>query len=84
MALRLIEMVLPEGDGGTIQELLREKPMLEHRQIRLPDEKVLVRILLEAEQSEAILDLLGTTVCRLERPPNGDTACTSNISQKRS
>jgi hypothetical protein len=32
--------------------------VLEHRQIRLPDEEVLVQILLEAEQSEAVLDLL--------------------------
>jgi uncharacterized hydrophobic protein (TIGR00341 family) len=33
--------------------------MLEHRQIRLSDGEVLVRILLDAEQSEAVLDLLG-------------------------
>lgn len=33
--------------------------MLEHRQIRLPDQEVLVRILLDAEQSEEILELLG-------------------------
>ena len=32
--------------------------MLEHRQLRLPDGEVLVRILLDAEQSEAVLDLL--------------------------
>jgi hypothetical protein len=32
--------------------------MLEHRQIRLSDGEVLVRILLDAEQSEAVLDLL--------------------------
>ncbi|MGB6176669.1 MAG: hypothetical protein WBF43_10125 [Methylocella sp.] len=31
--------------------------MLEHRQIRLPDGEVLVRILVDAEQSEAVLDL---------------------------
>jgi uncharacterized hydrophobic protein (TIGR00341 family) len=32
--------------------------VLEHRQIRLSDGEVLVRILLDAEQSEAVLDLL--------------------------
>ena len=58
MALRLIEMVLREKDGGEVRELLKEHKMLEHRQVRLPDGEVLVRILLEAEQSEAILDLL--------------------------
>ncbi|MGD0652901.1 MAG: TIGR00341 family protein [Thermoguttaceae bacterium] len=58
MALRLIEMVLPEKDGGKVRELLKEHKVLEHRQVRLPDGEVLVRILLDAEQSEAVLDLL--------------------------
>jgi uncharacterized hydrophobic protein (TIGR00341 family) len=58
MALRLIEMVLPEQDGVEVLDLLKEHKVLEHRQIRLSDEEVLVRILLEAEQSEAVLDLL--------------------------
>jgi uncharacterized hydrophobic protein (TIGR00341 family) len=58
MALRLIEMVLREKDGGEVRELLKEQKVLEHRQVRLPDGEVLVRILLDAEQSEAVLDLL--------------------------
>jgi hypothetical protein len=59
MALRLIEMVLPEQDGEEVLELLKKHKMLEHRQIRLSDGEVLVRILLDAEQSAAVLDLLG-------------------------
>jgi hypothetical protein len=59
MALRLIEMVVPEKDGEEIRKLLNEHKVLEHSQLRLPDGEVLVRILLEAEQSEAVLDLLG-------------------------
>ncbi len=59
MALRLIEMVLPEKDGKEVRELLKEHKVLEHRQVRLSDGEVLVRILLDAEQSEAVLDLLG-------------------------
>jgi len=58
MALRLIEMVLPEKDGEEVLELLKEHKLLEHRQVRLSDGEVLVRILLDAEQSEAVLDLL--------------------------
>src|SRR5665647_1842960 len=58
MALRLIEMVLPEKDGGEVGELLKQHKVLEHRQIRLSNGEVLVRILLDAEQSEAVLDLL--------------------------
>jgi len=59
MALRLIEMVLPEQDGVEVLDLLKEHKVLENRQIRLSDGEVLVRILLDAEQSEAVLDLLG-------------------------
>jgi uncharacterized hydrophobic protein (TIGR00341 family) len=59
MALRLIEMVLPEKDSEEIRELLKEHTVLEHRQLRLPDGEMLVRILLQAEQGEAVLDILG-------------------------
>jgi len=62
MALRLIEMVLQEKDGGEIHELLKEHKVLEHKQIRLPDGEVLVRILLDAELNEAVLDLLEKTI----------------------
>jgi uncharacterized hydrophobic protein (TIGR00341 family) len=58
MALRLIEMVLKEENGAEVRELLKEHKVLEHRQVRLPDGEVLVRILLDAEQNEAVLDLL--------------------------
>ena len=59
MAQRLIEMVLREKDGGEVHELLKGHKVFEYRQVRLPDGEVLVRILLDAEQSEAVLDLLG-------------------------
>lgn len=58
MALRLIEMVLREQDGADVRELLKDHKVLEHRQVRLPDGEVLVRILLDAERNEAVLDLL--------------------------
>lgn len=58
MALRLIEMVLREKDALEVQELLKELTVLEHRQVRLLDGEVLVRILLDAEQNEGVLDLL--------------------------
>ena len=58
MALRLIEMVLGEKDGAEVRELLKEQMVLELRQVALPDGEVLVRILLDAERNEAVLDLL--------------------------
>jgi uncharacterized hydrophobic protein (TIGR00341 family) len=58
MALRLIEMVLREKDGDEVSEHLKEHNMLEYRQIRLPEGEVLVRILLDVEQSEGVLDFL--------------------------
>lgn len=58
MALRLIEMILTEKDGGKVGELLKDHKLLEHRQVRLSEGEVLVRILLDAEQTEPVLDLL--------------------------
>jgi uncharacterized hydrophobic protein (TIGR00341 family) len=58
MALRLIEMVLQEKDSAQVRELLKEHKVLEHRQLRFPDGEVLVRILLDAERNEGVLDLL--------------------------
>ena len=58
MALRLLEMVLKEKDSGDVHALLAKCKVLEHRQIRLADGEVLVRILLDAEQSETVMDLL--------------------------
>ncbi len=58
MALRLIEMVLRGKDGAEVREILKGHKVLEHRQVRLLDEEVLVRILLDAEQGEAVLDVL--------------------------
>ena len=59
MALRLIEMVLPEENGAEVRELLKAHKVIENQQLRLADGEVLVRILLDAEQIEAVLDLLG-------------------------
>ncbi len=58
MALRMIEMVLPQEEGEELRALLKDRKMLEHRQLRLEDGEVLVRLLVDAEQSEAVLDLL--------------------------
>ena len=58
MALRLIEMVLTEKDCKEARTLLEELTVLEHLQLRLADEEVLMRVLLDAEQSEAVLDVL--------------------------
>jgi hypothetical protein len=50
MALRLIEMVLRERDGVEVRELLKHHKLPEHRQIRLVEGEVLVRILLDGEE----------------------------------
>ena len=58
MALRLLEMVLQEKDSGDVVALLEKCNVLEHRQIHLAGGEVLVRILMDAEQSETVMDLL--------------------------
>ncbi len=54
----MIQRGLQEKGGGEVRELLKEHELLEHRQNRLPDEEVLVRIMLGEEQNEAVLGLL--------------------------
>ena len=58
MALRLIEMVLQEAEGDDLLAFLKNHVVLEHRQIRLPGGELLVRILVNSENSEAVLDSL--------------------------
>ena len=58
MALRLIEMVLQDKDGDDVRKLLTDCKVIEHRQVRSADGELVVRILLDAEQSETVLDLL--------------------------
>ena len=58
MTLRLIEMVVPEPAGGELQKLLAEQSVLEVREFGLRGGEVMVRILLEAGKSEAVLDIL--------------------------
>jgi len=58
MTLRLIEMVIPEPAAEDLRHLFVEQPMLEVRQVGLREGEVLVKILLDGEKSEAVLDLL--------------------------
>lgn len=58
MTLRLIEMVVPESAGEKLQALLADQSVLDLKQVPLREGEMLVRILLEAEKSEAVLDIL--------------------------
>jgi len=58
MTLRLIEMVVPGHEASELQKLLAEQSVLELKQIGFGEGEALVRILLEAEKSEAVLDIL--------------------------
>jgi uncharacterized hydrophobic protein (TIGR00341 family) len=58
MALRLIEIILPKKDAKNVRSILKAHPVLEHRELQLLNGEVLVRILLNVEQNEAVLDLL--------------------------
>lgn len=58
MALRLIELVVQEKDSADVSELVKEHKVLEHRQLRMLGGDILLRILLHAKRSEAVLNLL--------------------------
>ncbi len=58
MALRLIEMIVHEKESDEIFEILKKHKVVEHRRVHLAKDEVLVRILLDAEESETVLDSL--------------------------
>jgi len=58
MALRLIEIVLPDEASQGVQGLLKEQKLLGTWSEKLSEEQTLVKILLLAEKTEEVLDLL--------------------------
>jgi uncharacterized hydrophobic protein (TIGR00341 family) len=58
MPLRLIEMVLPESQVAEARELLQEQPLVDVWYDQLSETQVLIKILVEVENTEALLDLL--------------------------
>ncbi len=58
MALRLIEIVLPNENSDNVQGLLKEQQLLSIWYEELSEGHTLVKILLLAEKTEAVLDLL--------------------------
>ncbi|MFH1485556.1 MAG: TIGR00341 family protein [Chloroflexota bacterium] len=58
MALRLIEVIIPEDAKEGAHRLLEEQPILGSWDEPLADSRFLLRILLDAEKSEVVLDLI--------------------------
>jgi uncharacterized hydrophobic protein (TIGR00341 family) len=58
MALRLIEMVLQKKNLDDIRNFLENHNIIEHRELKLQNDKMLLRVLLEAEQSGPVLNFL--------------------------
>jgi uncharacterized hydrophobic protein (TIGR00341 family) len=57
MALRLIELILPEDQKKYLQELLKDRQLLGIWYEKLLEDRILVRILLPAEETEALMDI---------------------------
>jgi uncharacterized hydrophobic protein (TIGR00341 family) len=58
MALRLIELFLPKDQKDRVQELLKNHKVLGSWQQELSEGKILIKLLLPAEETGAVLDLL--------------------------
>jgi uncharacterized hydrophobic protein (TIGR00341 family) len=58
MALRLIEIVLPYENSESVQGLLKEQQFLSVWYEKLSEEQTLVKILLLAEKTQEVLDIL--------------------------
>jgi uncharacterized hydrophobic protein (TIGR00341 family) len=57
MALRLIELILPEEKSKGVQELIKDQKPLGIWYEKLSEDKILVRVLLTTEETEAVLDI---------------------------
>jgi uncharacterized hydrophobic protein (TIGR00341 family) len=57
MALRLIELILPEDQSKYVQDLLKDYNAVGIWHEKLLENKILVRVLLPAEQTEEVMDI---------------------------
>lgn len=58
MPLRLLEVILPETNSQTVKELIEDKSVIGFWQEESSEAGLLIKMLLSAEQTEQILDLL--------------------------
>jgi hypothetical protein len=58
MPLRLIEMVLPADQVAEARELFQEQPLVDVWYDQLSETQVLIKILVEVEKTEALIDRL--------------------------
>ena len=58
MAYRLILLILPAKNGRNLDEILKKYNALSTWNVELPDEKVLINILIRREKTETILNFL--------------------------
>lgn len=56
MALRLLEVIVPEQHFNEVSEILQENELSEYWQTCSCDEKVIVKIVLHAEKTETLMD----------------------------
>jgi hypothetical protein len=66
MALRLIEVFLPQDHAGQVDELVADPPPLGLWHMRTDEGRSAVRILVDAERSEAVLDSLESRFKQLD------------------
>ena len=57
MALRLIELILPEDQSKYVQDLLKDYQAVGIWYEKLLEDKILVRVLLQAEHTEKVMDI---------------------------
>lgn len=59
MSLRLIEIILPETENvERLRELLQDHPIIEIWEDMISGDRIIIKILIKADQSEVVLDLL--------------------------
>ena len=58
MALRLVEIVLPEDTERGVEDILEESQVIQVWTEKSPDKRIFMKLLIPAEKTEALLDVL--------------------------
>lgn len=58
MALRLVEIVLPNGDEEELTDLIKDLKILDIWHVRLSEERLMSRVLVQSEDTEKLTDAL--------------------------
>jgi hypothetical protein len=66
MALRLVEIILPDGEEDDLNDLVKDIEILDIWYVSLSEDRLMTRVLVQSEQTEPLTDALEKHFGRVE------------------